>query len=42
MKWIDRARERVRGGSITGVVLIVAAVVAVLVALFLLRGTWPG
>jgi hypothetical protein len=42
MEWRDRARERLRGGSITAIVLIVAAVVAVVVALFLLRNTWPG
>jgi hypothetical protein len=42
MEWRDRARERVRGGSFTGVALIVAAVVAVVVGFFLLRNTWPG
>ena len=42
MAWRDRARERVRGGSLTGVVLIAVAVLAVIVALFLLRNTWPG
>jgi hypothetical protein len=42
MAWRDRTRERVRGGSLTGVVLIVVAIVVVIVALFLLRDTWPG
>ena len=40
--WRDRTRERFRDGSITGVALIVLALLAVLIALFLLRNTWPG
>jgi hypothetical protein len=35
MAWIDRTRERLRGGSVTAVVLIVLAVAAVIYALFL-------
>jgi hypothetical protein len=42
MAWEDRTRERTRTGSYTGVILIVAAVAAVVIAVFLLRGTWPG
>jgi hypothetical protein len=42
MAWEDRARERTRSGSFTGVILIIAAVAAVVLAVFLLRNTWPG
>ena len=42
MAWKDRTRERFRGGSVTAVVLVIAAVAAVVIALFLLRNMWPG
>ena len=35
MAWRDRTRERFRGGSLTAIVLIVIAVLAVIYALFL-------
>jgi hypothetical protein len=34
MSWSDRTRERSRAGSLTAIVLIVLAVVAVIYALF--------
>jgi hypothetical protein len=43
MAWKDRTRERFnRRGSLTGVMLLALGVVAVLIAIFLLRNTWPG
>ena len=42
MAWRDRARERFRSGSVTAVVIIVVAVLAVIISVFLLRNTWPG
>jgi hypothetical protein len=35
MAWSDRTRERFRGGSLTAIVLVVVAVLAVIYALFL-------
>ena len=35
MAWRDRTRERFRGGSLTAIVLIVIAVLAVIYGLFL-------
>jgi hypothetical protein len=43
MTWSDRSGERTsRKGSFTAVSLIVAAVAAVVVGMFLLRDIWPG
>jgi hypothetical protein len=42
MAWMDRTRERFHRSSVTGVMLLALGVVAVLVAVFLLRNTWPG
>jgi hypothetical protein len=35
MAWSDRTRERFRGGSLTAIVLVVIALLAVIYALFL-------
>jgi hypothetical protein len=40
--WRDRTRERFNRSSLTGVLLLAFGAVAVLIALFLLRNTWPG
>lgn len=38
----DRTRKRVPRASITGAMLLALGVVAVLIAVFLLRNNWPG
>jgi hypothetical protein len=42
MGWSDRTRERFTSGSRMAVILLVIAVIALLIGLFLLKNTGPG